>query len=285
MDDHCDSSLSMGNIHSAELASRILAGTVRVSANGRGSGSGVLIEPAGTVVTNAHVATRPELEVQAIGGSTLRAEVAARDASIDLALLRIEDSGAEPLPIRDSDSLRVGEIILSTGNPWGMAQSVAMGVIHSLPGERLIAADIRLAPGYSGGGMVDATGALVGINTMISGGLGLAVPSNTVTRFVRTWLRPRLGFAIRPVSAGGSGGRPDALLITEVADGSPAHRSGLMVGDLLTPPEGRDDDVSELLSSLETDADVVNLQVLRGGREMSIEIRRDHWTQPASRAA
>src|SRR5579872_2823965 len=157
MDDHGDSSLSMGNIHSAELASRILAGTVRVSANGRGSGSGVLIEPAGAVVTNAHVATRPELEVQAVGGSTLRAEVVARDASIDLALLRIEDSGAEPLPIRDSDSLRVGEIILSTGNPWGMAQSVAMGVIHSLPGERLIAADIRLAPGYSGGGMVDAT--------------------------------------------------------------------------------------------------------------------------------
>jgi serine protease Do len=96
--------------------------------------------------------------------------------------------------IGDSDALRVGELVVAVGSPFGLAGAVTAGVIHAIPsrrpsGPRFIEADVRLAPGNSGGPLADSRGRVIGINARIAGGLALAVPSNVVTRFVASLRR------------------------------------------------------------------------------------------------
>jgi serine protease Do len=159
----------------------------------------------------------------------------------------------------------VGELVMAVGNPLGFVGALTTGVVHALT-RRWVHADVRLAPGNSGGPLADARGRVIGINTMIAGGLALAVPSNSVTQFLRRGAeRPGLGVVVRPVLEG--------ILVLEVQPGSPAARSSLMIGDLLIGANGRRfesiEDLGEAIHS--SQGGVLRLQFLRGDRAVRRE--------------
>ena len=172
--------------HLARVAERLRLVTVEVRAPD-GGGAGVLWAP-DLVVTNAHVARASRLTVELADDSRVAADVIAADARADLALLRVPRSGVAPAILADSDGVRVGALVVALGHPLGLGRTLTAGVVHSLGadrsgGRRWIRADLRLAPGNSGGPLADSTGRVVGINTMIAGGLALAIPINEVRRF------------------------------------------------------------------------------------------------------
>lgn len=147
----------------------------------RGSGSGVVWDRGGLIVTNAHVAAGRNAEVVDATGQRRKARIIRRDGERDLALLVVAEQDLEPAAIGDSDLLRTGQVAVALGMPGAVS-----GIIHSAgPGSKWVQADLHLAPGYSGGILADAGGRVIGINTMIFRGIGLAIPSNGVSRFVR----------------------------------------------------------------------------------------------------
>ena len=173
--------------HLAEVADRLRRVTVEVRAAAVG-GAGVLWAP-DLVVTNAHVARASRVSVEFADDSRVDADVIAADRRADLALLRVPRSGLAPAALADSDAVRVGALVVALGHPLGLRRTLTAGVVHSLGadgsgGRRWIRADLRLAPGNSGGPLADTAGRVVGINAMIAGGLALAIPINDVRRFV-----------------------------------------------------------------------------------------------------
>lgn len=246
-----------------EIAERLRRSTVQVFSHGRrGSGSGVVWKPDGLIVTNAHVARQPETEVELWDGRRFEARVAAHDARRDLAALRIAArSFNSDLPAAtrgDSGALRPGELVIAVGSPLGFSGALSTGVVHSigaLPGmgrQDWVRADVQLAPGNSGGPLANARGEVIGINTAIVNGLGVAVPSNAVADFLERGASPSLGVTLRPVSFG--------LLIQEVDPNGPAAAASLRAGDVLV---GSFDSLTEALDS---GREVVRLQFFRGDR-------------------
>ena len=157
--------------------------------SGRGGGSGVIWDARGLIVTNAHVAPGADAGIIDSSGKRSLARVILRDRERDLALLQpATDLSLAPPEIGDSDSLRAGQLVLALGNPLGLTGAIAVGIIHAagpFPPRNWMQADVRLAPGNSGGILADAGGRVIGITTMIFNGLALAVPSNEVEAFVR----------------------------------------------------------------------------------------------------
>src|SRR5512146_911009 len=137
---------------------------------GRAAGSGVLWTPGGLVVTNAHVAVARWLEVELSDGRLLTGEVMRRDPARDLAAVQIDADGLDCAVVRDPASSRTGEVVLAVGNPMGLAGAFAVGMLAARPAEHdvFLRADIRLAPGYSGGPLADAEGRLIGINALVA---------------------------------------------------------------------------------------------------------------------
>ena len=173
-----------------EIATRLSAVTVHVHAGGRSAGAGVIWLRGGVIVTNAHVAAGPRADVVLPDGRELPARLTARDPRRDLALLSVAISDLEPALRADARGLRPGELLIALGHPFGVAYAAALGVVHRAPGALRgpagwLHADIRLAPGNSGGPLADASGRVVGINAMIVNGLGIAIPTHLVERFVR----------------------------------------------------------------------------------------------------
>ncbi|HMC60061.1 MAG TPA: trypsin-like peptidase domain-containing protein, partial [Candidatus Solibacter sp.] len=221
-----------------EIAERLRRSTVQVfpHGHGKGGGSGVVWSSDGLIVTNAHVArgsfgTGREAEVELWDGRRFPARVSSRDPRRDLATLRIGATDLETASPGDSDRLRPGELAIAIGNPLGFAGALSTGVIHSigkLPGmgsQRWIRAAVQLAPGNSGGPLANAQGQVVGINTAIVNGLGVAVPGNAALDFLRRGPRPSLGVVLRPVSQG--------LLLLEVEPNGAAAAASLRAGDIL----------------------------------------------------
>jgi len=173
--------------HLAGIADRLRQVTVEINGGG-GGGAGILWAP-DLVVTNAHVARASCVRVGLADDRQVEARLVAADRRADLALLRLPRVGLAPAALADSDALRVGALVAALGHPLGLRRTLTAGVVHafapSLPGgRRWIHADLRLAPGNSGGPLADTAGRVVGINTMIAGGLALAIPINDVRRFV-----------------------------------------------------------------------------------------------------
>jgi serine protease Do len=228
-----------------EIAERLRRSTVQVSSgNGRnrGGASGVIWLADGLIVTNAHVArsTRPRVELW--DGRDFEAQVAAYDARRDLAALRITADGLAPATAGDSSVLRPGELAIAVGNPLGFAGAVSTGVIHSIGplsgmgAQDWVRATARLAPGNSGGPLANAKGKVIGINTAIINGLGLAVPSRDIAEFLRRGARPKLGVALRPVAYDG---RHWGLVVLEVEKEGAAANASLRVGDILVGAGGQ----------------------------------------------
>ena len=171
--------------------------TVQVRTHGLATGAGVLwnegaSEGRGLVITNAHVVRGDRTTIALGDGSVARARVVARDLKRDLAALEFEPRPAMvSTVIRDSPPLRPGELVIAIGHPGGRVGAATLGIIHVAESAhdgrtpRWIRADVRLAPGFSGGPLADAAGRLLGINTLMHGGLALAVPAAAVEAWVR----------------------------------------------------------------------------------------------------
>jgi len=228
-------------------------------------GSGVIWSADGLIVTNAHVLHSREPKVTLDDGRSFNAVIEQVDRRRDLALLRVAASGLPAAAIGDSSTLRPGQVVTAVGNPLGVTGAVTTGIIYAVEGSRWVQADVRLAPGNSGGLLANARGQVIGINTMIVGGLAMAVPSNAVSAFVsgQEVDKPLLGISMQPVTIQG---RP-ALVIVDVAADSSARHSGLMIGDVLLL------NAAQLQQALHARA-TMRLRFLRGGvaREIAIEL-------------
>ncbi len=267
-------------------------------------GSGVIIDPDGYIVTNAHVlrgAHRVQVKLPAAAsdetpdgslggrGRTVEAHIVGSDSGLDLALLKIETKGLSALPLGDYNKVRQGEVVFAFGSPEGLQDSVTMGVVSAASRQRdadspmvYVQTDAPINPGNSGGPLVNVDGELVGINTFIlteSGGnegLGFAIPS-AIVAFAYPQLR-RYGHvhrgetgiavqAITPSLAASLKLRSDwGVIVSDVAPGSPAATAGLKVQDIITNIDGRPVDN---LPSLET-----RLFMRRGGENIKLDVLR-----------
>jgi serine protease Do len=242
----------------------------------KSSGSGLLVDSEGYIVTNAHVvqgAHRVQVQMPSARkdgersilrprARLLAARVVAIDEETDVAVLKVEEKGLPALPLADSDTVRPGQIVLAFGSPLGLDSSVTMGVVSAV-GRQLetddpmiyIQTDASINPGNSGGPLVDAEGRVIGINTLIltqSGGnegLGFAAPSNIVRNVfeqVRRYGRMRRGDigiraqTITPTLAEGLGlSRDYGVVLGDVFPDGPAGNAGLRIGDIVTALDGR----------------------------------------------
>jgi serine protease Do len=259
-----------------EVAERLRRSTVHISAGGPGHGSGIIVRSEGIIVTNAHVASARmnfgQLTVGLWDGRSFPAEIAASDSRRDLAILRLAASELPAAPLGDSNRLRPGELVIAIGNPLGFMGALTAGVVHAvgpLPGlgpRKWIQAGVRLAPGNSGGPLADAAGNVVGVNTMVAGRLGLAVPSNEVARLLRGESSQPLGVTLRPVRVTAEGRERLGLIVLEVAPNSAASRASLLPGDILVGGDGRFFTALEDLEDALQDSSerVLRLQFVRG---------------------
>jgi serine protease Do len=265
---------------------------VQVRSSGRGIGAGVIWTGDGLVLTNHHVISggrsRGNIRVALHDGRTLDADVVKSGRRLDLALLRLEgDHGDLPTaPAGDSDALRVGELVYAIGHPWGRVGAVSAGIVGGvgeLRGQgrgcstRYVRSDVALAPGNSGGPLLNARGEVIAINAMIFDLMALSIPSNAAEAWVAGERRPRLGIGVLPVElpaflrreAGSTG-----LVIAGVETGGAADRAGLLVGDVLLAIAGKSlGEAETLLETVAHAGGVVSLRVMRGGKIMIMEVR------------
>ena len=281
----------------AAISDELRGGVAVVRGRGGGGGSGTVWRSDGLVITNNHVATGESAEVAFADGRTCSARVVARDPSVDLAALQVEDCELTALPTGDSAKLHVGQIVIAVGNPLGETRAVTAGIISGvgggIAGGRLrlteaVQANITLLPGNSGGPLADVQGRVVGINAMVMGPrTALAVPSATVRRLLGGRTRRVLGVQVGPVRipaaivARHGLGQEVGLLLLHVEPERPAARAGLLPGDILLALDGKElqepGDLSWGLSEAPDDMAVV-LRVLRGGEPLDVEVAPQEHT-------
>lgn len=174
----------------ADVAAALRRSTVEIRTRGTGVGSGIVWDSTGTIVTNAHVARSDRAQVVLADGRELAGTVNARDPRRDLATIAVDVAGTTipAATMGHPTDLRTGDLVLALGNPLGISGALALGIVHVVErrrgAPRWIRADIRLAPGNSGGPLADVRGRVVGVNTLIANGLGMAVPITTVLCFL-----------------------------------------------------------------------------------------------------
>lgn len=264
----------------AAVAAALSLSTVQVQSRRSGVGSGVIWHSSGLIITNAHVVRGSRAKVELSDGRAFDAVCTSRDSQWDLAALKVSATDLPAATVGDSDALRVGELVLAVGNPLGLVGALTTGIIHAIgpkdASPRWVQADVRLAPGNSGGPLADAQGRVIGINTVIAGGLALAVPSNAVERFLRLGERPYLGVTIQPVLVPLGDKRVFGLLVLEVRSSSLAESAGLLTGDVLIGAGGQffnaPKDLVKALLQVEP-GDILQLDFTRAGKRMTCEVR------------
>jgi len=289
----------------------------------RASGSGVIVDADGYVITNAHVVRgasriRVEIPMQPSGQSLLtrrsrivNAKVIGMDDETDLAVLKIEANGLRPLAFGDSDALKAGQMVLAFGSPLGLHNSVSLGIVSAIARQLApdspmvyVQTDASINPGNSGGPLVDSQGRLVGLNTLImsstgvNSGLGFAAPSNivrTVFEQIKKDGRVRRGDigiraqTITPVLAAGLGlSRDQGAVLADIVPGSAADRAGLVVGDVVLTLDGKPiENGRQLQVNLYRRAlgEMVKLDVQRGGKTVTASVLVVERFDPLSIAA
>jgi serine protease Do len=259
------------NAELAAIAVQLQRSTVQIRGRRTEAGSGVVWQD-GLILTNAHVVRGSSAIVELADGHTCRSEVTRRDDRLDLVALRVHDLDLPPVAIGAPGALRVGDLVFALGNPLGQVGAITMGILHALPTQQnWLQADIRLAPGNSGGALANAQGQVIGITTLMVNGLGFAIPSDAIEQFLRAAARPYLGVTLQPVMLPDSGDRRPAWLVLEVANGSPAG-GHLLPGDVLIGTGGqrwvRLDDLAACLSAVQV-GDTLLLELMRGGERQT----------------
>ncbi len=284
-------------------------GTPRQSPSGLGSG--VIVSADGFILTNNHVIeTADGIEVALDDGRKFPARMIGRDPETDLAVLKVDGAAALPaITLASSDALRVGDVVLAIGNPFGVGQTVTMGIVSGLGRTSLristfedyIQTDAAINPGNSGGALVDAAGNLVGINTAIfsrsggSMGIGFAIPVSlarnvleqivTTGEVTRGWvgveiqdLTPELAESFGIASASGA-------LIAGVLRGSPAERAGIRPGDVLVDLNGQSvrgpKEMLEMVAAL-APGQQAQFGVVRGNRKLDLRVEIGRRPTPAN---
>jgi Do/DeqQ family serine protease len=263
-------------------------------------GSGVIVSSGGYILTNEHVVeAADEIQVALPDGKTLLAKIVGTDPDTDLAVLHVDATGLTAITFGSSDGLRVGDVVLAIGNPFGVGQTVTSGIVSALGRsglhintfENFIQTDAAINPGNSGGALIDAHGDLVGINTAIysrsggSMGIGFAIPASTaqmvMEQIIRTgsvtrgWIgveaqeiTPELALALKTGATRGA-------LIAGVLKRGPADRAGVKPGDVLLAvnakpvlnPEG----MLNLVAAL-APGSKARLKLSRGGSDLEVAV-------------
>jgi S1-C subfamily serine protease len=305
---------SVVNITSTALVFNFFYGTVPQ----QGQGSGFILDKAGHILTNYHVVAGANrgIEVQLSDKRKFAARVIGTDRTHDLALLQIEAPNLQPVTLADSSQLNVGQKVYAIGNPFGLSGTMTRGIIsairpikseNSAPIEDAIQTDAAINPGNSGGPLLNSSGEVIGINTMIasngadqSSGIGFAIPINTakavladLTRYGRV-KRPELGivsYAIGPDLAAQMGLNSDyGVLVQKVIPGGAAQRAGLrggnqeayvgntpimLGGDLIVAIDGQEvadtQDINAIMDKHQA-GDTVSVTILRGRRQMTLKL-------------
>jgi Do/DeqQ family serine protease len=269
----------------------------------RSLGSGVIVDPAGLVVTNVHVIEgATEVKVALSDKREFDAEIVLKDTHSDLAVLRLKGVHERfpALDLGNSDALQVGDIVLAIGNPFGVGQTVTHGIVSALARTQVgitdyqffIQTDAAINPGNSGGALVDMNGRLVGINTAIfsrsggSQGIGFAIPANMVKVVVtsakggggavkRPWLGAKLQDVTAEIADSLGLKRPTGALVASISSGSPAAQAGLKTGDLITAIDGvtiDDPNAFDYRYATKALGGTAQIGVLRQGHEMTITV-------------
>lgn len=258
-------------------------------------GSGVIVDSTGYVMTNNHVIEgASEIKIALLDKREFNARVIGADAKTDIALLKIDAADLPVLHFGDSEAVEVGEFVLAVGNPFGVGQTVTLGIVSATGRggfgietyEDFIQTDAPINPGNSGGAMINVHGELVGINTaMVSGqGVGFAVPINLAQQVMNQIrnhgrvIRGFLGAAAQTISpqmmpAFGLTGEPRGALVTDITPHSPAARSGLLKGDIILEMNGEPLEDSRALSlkiSMTPPGTTVRLTVFRDGKSIEL---------------
>ena len=277
----------------------------------QGEGSGVIVSADGYIVTNNHVVDgATELTVSMADKREMKARVIGTDAKTDIALIKVDARDLPHVVLGDSSKVEVGDIALAMGNPFGLGQTVTMGIISATGRgglgiedyEDFIQTDASINPGNSGGALVNTRGELIGINTAIlsrSGGnqgVGFAVPVDLV-RHVMTQLkengavtRARLGVyfqELTPKLASALGVQASkGAVVTEIVPDGPASKSGLRKDDVITALNGQAIDGRSLRNAVGsmTPGSTINLKVLRGSSERNFSITLDRMPDDTQRA-
>jgi S1-C subfamily serine protease len=281
----------------ADAVERAGASTVAVHARQRHPASGVLWRP-GVIVATDHTIERDDITVTLPDGKGIRATLAGRDPSTDIAILKVDGANLPAAAIGDGAALRVGHMALAVGRFGEGGLGTSLGVVSALGGpwntwrggqvDQFIRADVTLYPGFSGGPLVNAAGEIVGINTSgLSRNMGLTIPAATVSRVVEQLLskghiaRGYLGVGLQPVRL------PDTLkravgvtsetgvIVISIEGGGPAERAGLFIGDILITLDGKpvtDTDAVQALLGPERIGKTLAAKVARGGAPVDVTI-------------
>jgi len=263
----------------------------------RSSGSGFIIDPSGLIVTNAHVIEGAgQIQVRLVDRRRFSATVVGRDSRVDLALIKIDGAtNLTVLPLGDSNRLRVGELVLALGNPFGLEQTVSMGIVSrkgspltvAAPGFDFIQTDAAINPGNSGGPLVNISGQVIGVNSMVAPrvSIGFAIPSNLV-KLLLPQLASKgrvdwgwLGVAIAEVTEDDLDRlklrEPRGVLVRSVMPGEPADKGGVRADDVIVGIDGTrlegPRDLQRVVSSTPV-GKKVKVALLREGQETEVEV-------------
>jgi serine protease Do len=257
-------------------------------------GSGVIVTNEGHIITNNHVVDQvDEIEVQLSDGRVRKVRLIGADRQADLAVLKMDEPGAKPLRLGDSDAVQAGDFVLAVGNPFGFEETVTDGIISSKgrPNRAddfsdLLQTNAAINPGNSGGPLINLQGEVIGINTAIisgsggSQGIGFAIPSNTVRMALESLLkqgriiRGYLGIESRASASGQAAGDSDAgVVVDSVVPDSPAASAQIQRGDLIQKFNGHPvksiGELRRLVSQVELDKKI-EVQLQRKGRPMTV---------------
>jgi serine protease Do len=265
----------------------------------RSLGSGVIVDPSGIALTNAHVVERAsEIEVIMLDGSKHKAKVAGLDKKTDLAVLKLDDGkGKFPfVRLGESDRAQVGDWVIAVGSPFGLQATVTAGIISAKarqigqgPFDDFLQTDAAINPGNSGGPLVNMQGEVIGINTAIvagGSGIGFAIPSNMAKKIYTELLakgkvaRGWLGVAIQPLTPelAKSFGSKDTkgVLVSDVVPDSPAAKAGVQAGDIMLEFDGKKMDAPGDLQravAFSAAGNTAKIKVWREQSEKTLEVK------------
>ena len=251
--------------------------------------SGVILDRDGYIVTNHHViADASELAVELADGRLRPARIVGSDPASDLALLKIDAEGLQPIVLADLDDVAVGDVVLAMGNPFGVGQTVSQGIVSAItrrgvtPLENYIQTDAAINPGNSGGALIDTAGRLVAINALIlsrsggSEGIGFAIPADfvqTIAQLLRAKGRVGRGWLGWTTAAPPHG--EGAVVVTVEREG-PADRAGIEPGDLIVRVGGKEvrhpRDASGVVLGMDS-GERISVELIRNGRRATIDVR------------